>query len=94
MNAMRPFRRRQRLPSSLATSWLIALAMTLVSPHVAARDLPGGNAWQVPPSGVIGVQEAYLDAELWVARTADADAVLLDRAAIDARNARLLREDA
>lgn len=75
--------------------WLaFALAIALAGPHAAARDQSGGSAWQVPPSGVIGVQEAYLDAEFWVARTADADTVLMDRAAIDARNARLLREDA
>ena len=75
--------------------WLaLALAIALAGPTATARDLPAGSAWQVPASGVIGVQEAYLDAAFWVAHTTDADAVLMDRAAIDARNARLLREDA
>ena len=47
----------------------------------------------VPPSGVIGVQDAYLSPEFWIARLNGADAVVMSRAEIDAQNARLMRVD-
>lgn len=46
-----------------------------------------------PPPGVIGVQDAQLDPGYWIARLAHPDRVLLDRAAIEAQNARLMRVD-
>lgn len=48
----------------------------------------------IPESGVIGVPDMYLTPEFWAARQSAPDAVLMSRGAIDARNARLLREDA
>jgi hypothetical protein len=71
-----------------------ALALALVAaPAGWARDRAPAATLQVPASGVIGVQDAYLSSDFWVARTRDADTVLLDRAAIDARNARLFQVD-
>jgi cell wall-associated NlpC family hydrolase len=46
-----------------------------------------------PASGIADIGTALLDTEFWVARAQAPDAVLMDRAAIDMRNARLLRED-
>jgi hypothetical protein len=42
----------------------------------------------IPPSGVIGVQDAMLSPDYWIARTAGANDVLMTRAQIDARNDR------
>ncbi|URL59076.1 SH3 domain-containing protein [Luteibacter flocculans] len=67
------------------------LAATLVFAMGAApafgRDLP------VPPSGVIGMSDAQLSPEFWVSRLPDADAPVLDRAAIAALNERVARLD-
>ena len=54
-----------------------------------ARELPAST----PAHGVVGIEDRHLDAEFWVRQLAEPDAVLLDRAAIDARNADLLRRD-
>lgn len=48
---------------------------------------------KAPASGVIGVEEAYLSPEFWVARQRDADAVILDSSAITAQNVKLMRID-
>jgi cell wall-associated NlpC family hydrolase len=77
-----------------------ALALALAFPFAATTGLareqaaaPPAPMLPVPASGVMGVEDAYLSPEFWVARTQDADAVLMDRAAIDARNARLFQLD-
>src|SRR3546814_10193767 len=79
------------------TSFLAAaLALALLgAPHVHARDAitPVPPALQVPASGVIGVQEAYLSPEFWVARLQAPDAELLTRAQIQAQNAELFQVD-
>jgi cell wall-associated NlpC family hydrolase len=79
---------RPALPAGLA----LALALALAASPVIARA-PQAATLPIPPSGVIGVQDAQLSADFWIARAAAPDAVLMARAAIDARNARLLRED-
>jgi cell wall-associated NlpC family hydrolase len=66
---------------------LLATALALALPIAAARTPV------VPPSGVIGVTDAELSAESWIARLQAPDQVLLDRAAIDARNTRLFQLD-
>ena len=68
-------------------SFLLATALALALPATAASELA------VPASGVIGVEDAYLSPEPWVARLQAPDQVLLDRAAIDARNASLFQVD-
>jgi hypothetical protein len=74
-----------------------ALALTLLAATPAWAREPVAPM-QVPASGVIGVEDAYLSPEFWVSRLAQDDAgapdrVVMDRAAIGAQNARLLRMD-
>ncbi|MEO8367328.1 MAG: SH3 domain-containing protein [Pseudoxanthomonas sp.] len=59
----------------------------------AARDLRATPADQVPSHGVIGIGEAQLSADFWVAHAAQPDRVVLDEAAIGAQNEKLLRND-
>lgn len=85
-----------RVPAcSLATA--LALALALAPAAYAADGGPRAQAappmLAVPASGVIGVEEAYLSPEFWVARLQAPDAVLMDRAAIAAQNAELFRVD-
>lgn len=78
------------------TLGVLALSLALATMPGLARDPPKSApapALRMPASGVIGVEDAQLVPEFWIARTQAADAVLMDRAAIDARNARLLQAD-
>lgn len=77
-----------KLPLFAAT----ALALTLLGAPLHARDTT--TSLQVPPSGVLGVAETQLTPQFWIDRLAQPDALILDRAEIDAQNARLLHEDA
>ena len=84
-----------RVPASTLAAAL-ALALALAPSACAADGSPpqsASAALPVPASGVIGVEEAYLDPEFWVARLQAPDAVLMDRAAIAAQNARLFEVD-
>ena len=72
---------------------LLALALAFATLPGLARDPSKPAMLPVPASGVIGVQDAYLTPEFWVARAKAPDQALMERAGIDARNARLLRED-
>jgi len=47
----------------------------------------------VPPSGVMGVGDAQLTPEFWIGLQAQPDQLVLDRAAIAAQNAKLLKLD-
>lgn len=85
MTPLRPL--RPAFPAARA----LALALALAALPGLARN--PSTALAVPASGVIGVEDAQLSAEFWIARAPAADAVLMDRTAIEARNARLLRED-
>ena len=87
----------RRLRTALPALRALALALAVATLPGLAREQPKTSAptmLPIPVSGVIGVEDAYFAPEFWIARTPQADARLLDRAAIDARNARLLREDA
>ena len=68
------------------------LALALLAVPALAREAPPPQP-EVPASGVIGVEEAYLSPGFWIARLRDADAPVLDRAEVEAQNARLLRMD-
>ena len=86
----------QRQTTALPALRILALALALTALPGVARDLSKPSKappLRVPASGVIGVEEAYLSPEFWVKRAPAQDTVLMDRAAIDARNARLLRDD-
>jgi len=62
--------------------WLLLAALL---PATLAARAPAPEA----PTGVVAVRQADLAAEHWIARLADPDRVILDRAAIDAQNARM-----
>lgn len=70
-------------PTLLAT----LLALAAGGACAAPRDMP------VPPSGILGVTDAQLSPEYWVARLPDADKPVLDAAAIAAINERVARLD-
>jgi len=72
------------------------LATLLLAPLLAAappQARGADDALVVPPSGVLGVGEAQLTPQFWVERLAQPDAPVMDRAAIAAQNARLLKID-
>ena len=68
---------------------LLAALFALVALTALAREAPA----PVVAPGLLGVGDAQLDAEYWIARQEQADAPVLDRQAIAAQNARLMRED-
>ncbi|TWI11880.1 SH3 domain-containing protein [Aerolutibacter ruishenii] len=74
----------------------LTLALALASlPALARGPAPTlRDNLTVPPSGVIGVEDEYLSPAFWIQRAPSPDEVLLDTAAIAARNARLLKADA
>jgi hypothetical protein len=78
----------------LASALVLALALPGAPAALAQDGAPAASsAWQVPASGVIGVQEAYLSPGFWVARLDAPDAALMTRAQIEAQNAELFRVD-
>ena len=73
-----------------------ALALSIGLACAPALALDGSKlstVLPVPPSGVIGMQDAYFSPEFWVARAPAPDQVLMAPSAIQARNARLLQLD-
>ena len=71
---------------------VLALALLLAAVPSLARDrAPPTPA--MPPSGVVGVEDAYLSAAFWTARLQAPGAVLMPPAAIAARNQRLFQTD-
>jgi cell wall-associated NlpC family hydrolase len=77
----------------MRTSLLAAtvLAFALAAAPSQARE--ANEALTVPPSGVLGVGEAQLTPAFWVGLQAQPDRVILDRATIEAQNAKLLQLD-
>ncbi|EIM03673.1 SH3 domain-containing protein [Rhodanobacter denitrificans] len=76
-----------RIPLLAAT----ALALAFAGAPLQARE--ANAALTVPPSGVLGVGEAQLMPAFWIGLQAEPDRVILDRAAIEAQNAKLLQVD-
>lgn len=66
-------------------SLTLALACTYAVGHDAT--LP------IPPSGVIGVQEAMLSPDYWIAKLHSPNEALMSRAQIDAQNSRMFQAD-
>lgn len=77
---------RRQWPRRLTLALCLFAAPAFV--QAAAPD-PGA-----PLPYVIGLHEAYLTPDYWAARLEDADAPILDRAQIQAQNARMRAEDA
>lgn len=70
----------------------MAFALWLVHPPLPAHDAPAATL-PIPPSGVLGVGDAQLTPAFWISLQAQPDRPILDRAAIAAQNAKLLRLD-
>ncbi|MET0580400.1 MAG: SH3 domain-containing protein [Pseudoxanthomonas sp.] len=58
-----------------------------------ARELPPPAPGTIPPHGVVGVSEAQLSPDYWLARLKQPDRVVLDARAIAAQNDKLFRVD-
>ncbi|HET9474154.1 MAG TPA: SH3 domain-containing protein, partial [Steroidobacteraceae bacterium] len=71
----------------------IYVAVTL-SLLLAACTSPGPSHSVIPPSAVVGVKEAQLQPEFWIARDSNATKIVLDSRQIAEQNARLLQLDA
>ncbi|MEP7185510.1 MAG: SH3 domain-containing protein [Rhodanobacter sp.] len=69
-----------------------ALALALMAAPLQARETISTSA--IPPSGVMGVGDEQLTPAYWIGLQAQPDRVILDRAAIDTENAKLLQLDA
>ena len=69
----------------------IALLLALDAGSLHARE--NTAVLPVPAHGVIGVLEAHLTPEFWIARLPQPDRLILDHAAIAAQNARMQRLD-
>ena len=72
----------------ILSGFALTAALAAAAVPLRARETP-----PVPAHGVIGVDEVQLAPDYWIARSAQPDRVLLDRAAIEAQNAALLRSD-
>ena len=80
-------------PALRALALLTALALSGVAPVAALDRGTPAISLPIPPSGVIGMQDAYFAPEFWIARQASPDQVLMTRSAIEAQNRRLLQLD-
>jgi cell wall-associated NlpC family hydrolase len=67
------------------------LTLGLAAMPLQARDV--APALAIPPSGVMGVSDAQLTPAYWIGLQKQPDRVILDRAQIDAENAKLLQID-
>lgn len=67
------------------------LAFAFAGAPLQARE--ANDALTIPPSGVLGVGEAQLTPQFWIGLQAQPDRVIMDRAAIEAENAKLLQLD-
>ncbi|MDQ3270171.1 MAG: SH3 domain-containing protein [Pseudomonadota bacterium] len=72
-----------------AACLLLFLILSIAPPLQARADQP----LPVQAHGVVGVEDAHLTPEWWVARLPQADRVLLDRAGVNRQNARLQQLD-
>jgi hypothetical protein len=75
---------------------LLAGALLLLAACATAPSTAPRTATMPPPTdtrGVPGIQNAQLDPQYWIERQAQADRIVLDRAAIAAQNARLQQTD-
>ena len=71
-------------------SCLVACALAL---SLGTMPLHAQAPFSVPPSGVLGMDDAKLSPDFWLAHLADADRVVMDAKAIDALNRKVLAQD-
>jgi hypothetical protein len=74
----------------LTGAFAVALAAGFAD---AAEQAAPADKLPVPAHGVLGVNEAQLSADFWIAKLRDPDRVVLDANAIAMRNSRLQRVD-
>lgn len=81
-----PSCRSRPLPRPLPLLLAAALLLGAAGPAIAAppRALAADDH-----AAVVALREAYLQPDYWIGRLADADALILDRAQIEAQNARM-----
>lgn len=72
----------------LRAFWAVFL-LSVAIPAIGAND----SSLVIPASGVIGVKGRMLSPGFWIARTANANQILMTRAQIKARNEQTLAED-
>ena len=72
----------------LRAFWAVFL-LSVAIPAIGANN----PSLVIPPSGVIGVKGRMLSPGFWIARTANANKILMTRAQIKARNEQTLAED-
>jgi cell wall-associated NlpC family hydrolase len=82
-----------KIPAMRTAPLLLASALVLALSAAPAARADKVAAATTPASGVVGVEDAYLSPEFWVGRAQAPERVLLARAAIEARNARLFQLD-
>lgn len=70
----------------------VSLALCLLAAPAFAPAAPPPDPG-APLPYVIGLHEAYLTPQYWAARLDNADAPILDRAQIEAQNARMRAQD-
>ena len=70
----------------LKTCFLAAALALSLGTHAQAP-------FSVPPSGVLGMDDAKLSPDFWLARLSDPDRVVMDTKAIDALNRKVLTQD-
>jgi hypothetical protein len=71
----------------------IFITLTAVTLAACAAPAPQRATTAAPPHAVVGVEEGQLDADYWIARQPHASRTILDAAAIDAQNRRLVEHD-
>ena len=81
-----------RIPRPILVAAVLLLCGARLSPTLA-RELPPQSPGTIPPHGVVGVSEAQLSPEFWVARLEQPDRVVMPAEAIAAQNEKLLRLD-
>ncbi len=80
--------------STSAIGLLASTTLTLALVAAPLQAQPSVGLTDVPPSGVLGVGPAQLAPDYWIKKLDHPNRVILDRAAIEAQNARLLKQDA
>ncbi len=72
---------------------LAAAMLLLLATSTDARDRQASSEYEIPPHGVVGITDAHLGPESWVAMLPSPDALILDAEAIRAQNTRLVAVD-
>jgi len=72
----------------------MACALAMLPGASQAQATASAAAATTPPSGIVGVTDAQLSPDFWIARLPEAERVILDARGVAALNAKILRLDA